>query len=181
VKRRLIFRGIALGLGFWLIGFIWFILALPGPAGNQKTDAIVVLTGGKGRIERGIEMLAKGYAQRLLVSGVYPRVSEARLATIKRAPPRLFTCCIDLGKMAVNTRTNAQETAQWMARNHFQSLRLITTDWHMPRARFELEQVIDPKIIIIEDGVKSHQGVYGLLIEYQKLLTRRIASLFNAD
>src|SRR3546814_2931561 len=63
-------RLISLLLLAWVLGFAWFALLLPLPAAPQKTDAIVVLTGGPGRIDRGLEMLEKGDAKRLLISGV---------------------------------------------------------------------------------------------------------------
>src|SRR3546814_8800901 len=39
----------------WVLGFAWFALLLPLPAAPQKTDGIVVLTGGPGRIDRALE------------------------------------------------------------------------------------------------------------------------------
>ena len=40
----------------WSLGFGLFTVSLPQPAGAERTDAVVVLTGGKGRIERGQTM-----------------------------------------------------------------------------------------------------------------------------
>jgi hypothetical protein len=37
-----------------------FALTLPKPAGDERTDAIVVLTGGPGRLERGFELMERG-------------------------------------------------------------------------------------------------------------------------
>src|SRR3546814_16197948 len=54
----------------WVLGFAWFAPLPPMPAPTQqKTDAIVVLTGGPGRIDRAPELLEAGQAKRLLVSG----------------------------------------------------------------------------------------------------------------
>ena len=170
-------RVIALIVLVWLLGLAWFIVSLPGPAGEQRTDAIVVLTGAKGRIERGLIQLQAKRAKRMLVSGVFPLVSENELAVVQNAPRKLFTCCIDLGKEAVNTRTNADETAAWMARNKFTSVRLITTDWHMPRARFELEQQVGDDVTIVPDAVKSAPGLFILITEYNKLIARRVSAL----
>ena len=172
-------RIIALIVLVWLLGLAWFIVSLPGPAGEQRTDAIVVLTGAKGRIERGLIQLQEKRAKRMLVSGVFPLVSENELAVVQNAPRKLFTCCIDLGKEAVNTRTNADETAAWLARNKFTSVRLITTDWHMRRARFELEQQVGDNVIIVPDAVKSAPGLFILITEYNKLIARRVSALFG--
>jgi hypothetical protein len=65
-------RILAFPLIAWLLGFIWFAGALPQPApAGEGTDVIVVLTGGTGRIERGVTLLREGSADRLLVSGVF--------------------------------------------------------------------------------------------------------------
>ncbi len=172
-------RLISLILLVWLLGLVWFILSLPGPGGVEKTDSIVVLTGGKGRIERGIEMMVQQRARRMLVSGVHPRVRKAELAIVQRAPLALFACCIDLGKQAVDTRTNADETVRWLQRNKFRSVRLITSDWHMPRAQFELERRIGPDVVIVSDAVKSAPQLLVLFTEYNKMLARRISALFG--
>ena len=63
-------RIIALVVLAWLLGFAWFSMALPQPADEERTDAVIVLTGAEGRIPRGLEVLEKGWAKRMLVSGV---------------------------------------------------------------------------------------------------------------
>ena len=61
----------------WAIGFLWFVAALPRPAEDSiKTDAVIVPTGGAGRIARGLEVLDKGLAEKMLVSGVDPEVLQ---------------------------------------------------------------------------------------------------------
>ncbi len=169
-------RILALILIAWLLGFVWFIVTLPSKTGAIKTDAIVVPTGGKGRIERGITALEAGYAKRMFVSGVDPSVREVELAAVQKAPPKLFACCIDLGKQAIDTASNATETAAWLKRHKYQSVRLVTNDWHMARARFELERVVGPDMPIISDAVETEPGMTILLIEYNKLIARRIAA-----
>ena len=52
----------------WLIGFVWFAFSLPQAAPlREATDVIVVPTGGVGRIDRGVELLRRGAADKLLV------------------------------------------------------------------------------------------------------------------
>ena len=54
--------------------------ALPGPAGAERTDGIVVLTGGPGRLARGFELIERGAAERMLISGVDARCGPEELA-----------------------------------------------------------------------------------------------------
>ncbi len=122
----------------WAFGFAVFMLMLPKPLNGFTSDAIVVPTGGAGRIDRGIALLRDHQAKRMLVTGVAPGVRPIDLALEYRTSPALFACCIDLGADAVDTRSNAEETAQWVRVHKYRSVRLVTSDWHVARARMEL-------------------------------------------
>lgn len=172
-------RLFALAVIAWLLGFAAFVVALPGPAASAHTDGIIVLTGGKGRIERGIALMERGAAKRMLVSGVDPSVRAAELIAVQNAPQQLFACCVDLGKTAIDTRTNAEESAAWINLHKFRTIRLVTTDWHMPRARFELARQLSADIVITNDAVESTPGLWVLMREYNKYWLRRISALFG--
>jgi uncharacterized SAM-binding protein YcdF (DUF218 family) len=159
----------------WALGFAAFMLALPTPLGNHPTDAIVVPTGAAGRIDRGITLLQQHQAKRLLISGVAPSVRPIDLALEYHVSPALFACCIDLGHQAVDTRSNAEETARWVQEHHYRSIRLVTSDWHMARARMELGNALGSDVAIVDDGVKGEPDLTLLLAEYNKLLLRRVA------
>jgi uncharacterized SAM-binding protein YcdF (DUF218 family) len=163
----------------WLLGLAWFAIFLPGPSAVARTDAIVVLTGGPGRFKRGLAVLAAGRAQRLLVSGVDRSVKRVEFDVAQRVPPQLSACCIDLGKDAVDTVSNAQEAAAWMHRHKFKSVRLITTDWHMRRARFELGRAMGRDTVIVSDAVPSQPNLLTLFVEYNKLLARLVSVAFG--
>ncbi|MBA3879960.1 MAG: hypothetical protein C0500_09620 [Sphingobium sp.] len=173
--RRLI-AAIALA---WVLGFGWFMLALPGPADARPTDAIVVLTGGAGRIDRGLELMQAHAAQRMLVSGVDPKVRPIELAAEYKASPALFACCIDLGHEAVDTRSNAEETRDWVRSHGYKSVRLVTSDWHLRRAQLELAHALGPGIAVEGDGVAGNPRAPLLLAEYNKYLVRRFALAFG--
>lgn len=163
----------------WLIGFVLFVGLLPRPAGDRKTDGIIVLTGGSHRIERGIALLEAGKARRMLVSGVNMSVRPREFIGEFRVPPRLFTCCVDLGQEAVDTRSNGAESADWVKRRRYKTIRLVTTDWHMRRARLELDQALPPGVTIVPDAVRSEPDLSILMTEYHKYLLRRAAVLFG--
>lgn len=163
----------------YLLGFAVFMLSVGSPAPPAKTDAIVVLTGGAGRIQRGLALLEAGHARRMLISGADPTVRPHELAAEYRVPARLFACCIDLGHEAVDTRSNAEETARWLRDRRYRSVRLVTADWHMPRARLELEAVLDPPVEVTGDGVATNPPFNMLVREYNKYLVRRAALLIG--
>jgi uncharacterized SAM-binding protein YcdF (DUF218 family) len=172
-------RVFAFALLAWILGFVWFALFLPQAAPLKPTDGVVVLTGGAYRIDRGLEILEAGKAKRMLVSGVDLDVKPAELAAQYKRPMKLFDCCIDLGFRAVDTRSNALETARWAARHKIRTLRLVTHDWHMRRARLELDQVLPDGIAVTNDAVETQPSLTVLFKEYHKYWLRGLTALLG--
>jgi uncharacterized SAM-binding protein YcdF (DUF218 family) len=174
---RWFFRILALALIAYGIGFALFAMLLPGPAGDERTDGIVVLTGGSGRLDRGFALIQRGVARRMLISGVAPTVRPQELVAAYHVDPRLFACCITLGREAFDTRSNAEEVAHWLQRQHFRSIRLVTNDIHMRRARFEIEKRVGTDVTIVSDAVPTESDMRQIFIEYNKYLLGRAADL----
>ena len=168
-------RTLALLILLYALGYVLFVVRLPRPADLRATDAIVVLTGARGRIERGLDLLERQKAKRMLISGVDRTVKPIELAVKTGRDRTLFECCIDLGRESVDTRSNAEETARWLDRHKFRTVRLVTTDWHMPRASFELSRRAGDKVEIVEDAIASDPNFRQLFTEYNKYLLRRAA------
>lgn len=159
----------------WALGFIWFAVFLPRPVVEPvRTDGVVALTGGGGRIPHALDVIEKGRANRLLVSGVDREVRPREFAVEYKVAERLMTCCIVLGYDAVDTRSNAVEATRWVRENKLRSVRLVTTDWHMRRAAFDLAAEAPKDLIIVEDAVPSKPSFRILFIEYNKLVARVI-------
>jgi uncharacterized SAM-binding protein YcdF (DUF218 family) len=173
----MISRVASLLLLLYAIGFILFAFTLGKPASAKAapTDAAVVLTGGSGRIEHAIDVLHQGKAKRLLVAGADPSVTKRDLAHAIPGSGSMLKCCVDLGSESVDTRSNAEEAARWLAKRNFHSLRLITSDWHMRRARYEFTRVLGHRYQIVDDGVATEPSFITLFAEYNKYLLRRIA------
>ncbi|MEO1221071.1 MAG: YdcF family protein [Pseudomonadota bacterium] len=163
----------------WALGFLWFTVALPQPAGEQKTDAVIVPTGGAGRIAQGLSVLEAGHAGRMLVTGVDPEVTPEEFAAEFEVPQGQMDCCVTLGFMAVDTRGNATETAAWVEQEQITSIRLVTTDWHMRRAAGEVSRTLPKGVTIVRDAVPSAPTLASLFLEYHKLIASFIAGLFG--
>lgn len=175
----MIYRIAALILVAWALGFVVFMMSLGQPLDPAtKTDGIVVLTGAPGRIDRGLEVLEQHSAQRMLVSGVGREVRPKELAA-QYHETKLFSCCVDLGWEAVDTVSNAEETAKWVRGYHYKSVRLVTSDWHMPRARLELAHQLGSDVKVIGDPVRSSPRFFTLLREYHKYLFRSVALMLG--
>ncbi|HEY5597180.1 MAG TPA: YdcF family protein, partial [Kiloniellales bacterium] len=158
-NRRLLWRlaGLAgLVVAAWLSGLVWFTAQLPSTVDDptRATDAIVVLTGGSGRVLEGIELLAAGRARKLLISGVNPGVDMEELLRFSQRSPAELECCVTLGYQASSTFGNAIETARWMRGNGLHSLRLVTAAYHMPRSLLQFRRAM-PEIDIIPHPVFS--------------------------
>ena len=163
----------------YVIGFVLFAVSMARPAGAERTDAVVVLTGGKGRIERGIAVMREGTAERMLISGADPSVTRADLARRLGPDSRpTLRCCVDLGSESVDTRSNAEEARRWMEGRRYTSLRLVTSDWHMRRAAAEFRHDL-PDVTIIEDAVPTRPSLFTLGFEYNKFVLRRAALLLD--
>lgn len=164
-------------LMLYALGFVFFAVTLGKPAKPKAppTDAAVVLTGAKGRIEQAITVLRDGKAKRLLVSGADPLVTKADLVRRLHGNAQLVKCCVDLGSESVDTRSNAEEALRWLTRHNFHSVRLITSDWHMRRASYEFHRVLGDKYRIVPDAVRSEPSFLILFGEYNKYVLRRVA------
>ena len=143
----------------WSGGLAWFADA--AREGRQQparaTEAIVVPTGGSGRLEEGLRLLESGLAQALFVTGVAEGVESAELRA--RNDPALWACCVALGYEADDTAANAREAAAWMAGRSFTSLRLVTGGYHMPRAMMEFRSAMPSATLLAHPVFPEHVKV----------------------
>lgn len=156
IKRFLsaVALGLLMAVSLWLMGLIWFVTQMPSPNRlqvNYPADAIVVLTGGQGRIEYGLSLLQQGMGKQMLVSGVHQETDKTEIFShFRRTRPAEYDrlqARIVLGKRALDTRGNALETAEWVKKNHFKSLHLVTANYHLPRSLVEFRRVL-PQITL---------------------------------
>jgi uncharacterized SAM-binding protein YcdF (DUF218 family) len=136
------------------LGFIGFLSQLRGAEAEPAShaDGIVVLTGGSSRVSDAMELLAGGYGKRLLISGVHPTSAASDISRSLSDNQSLLSCCVDLDRSAVNTRSNAAETRRWAHERGFTSLIVVTSNYHMPRAIVELTHAM-PDIRLIPFAV----------------------------
>lgn len=178
----------------WAAGLVWFLCQIPREAARDttSTDAIVVLTGGAGRIEYGLKLLAEGRAKRLFISGMESKLTPDQL--VERIPAQQRDrieerpdSVIMLGFDARNTIGNAMETGRWMREQRFSSIRLVTANYHIPRAVNEFSFAL-PQATIISDPVltddyqlsdllRGEGSARIILSEYHKLLAAELRHL----
>ena len=180
-----LFASFAVLAAAWVGGLVWFAGIIPDSVADMttRTDAIVVLTGGQGRLESGLRLLAEDRADRLFVSGVYRGIDVKSLLGMFRRTPDGIEDRVGIGD-AVNTAGNAAETAEWIRRHGVKSIRLVTASYHMPRSLLEFHHALpDVEIIphpVFSENVKQKEwwawpGTAALIArEYSKYLLVRL-------
>jgi len=178
----------------WLGAFGWFVRTVNSYPQHDttKADAIIVLTGGGGRVESGLQLLANGRGKALFISGVNKNVPLGDL--INKAPMGIREVLgvlslgkITLGRDATNTIGNAEESAQWVRRRDYQTVLLVTADYHMPRSLVEFRAAL-PEVTFIPTVVKTQDYAKLdwlndpamrelMLAEFHKLVAARLRHL----
>ena len=140
-------------LGLWAIGLSRYVGDIPKVVEDKttRTDAIVVLTGGSGRLTVGLNLLSKDLADLMFVSGVYRGLDVRKLLEVVHHDASKLETRINIGN-AINTHENAEETTKWVAEKNLRSLRLVTAAYHMPRSLLEFRNRM-PGIKIIANPV----------------------------
>ncbi len=186
---RSLAAGMLVGLALWVAGLAWFATLVPRSVAdpNARTDVIVVLTGGPERVRQGLDLLRAGLAGKLFISGVYEGVDVAKILSVSGEGSADLACCIELGHDAADTVGNARETAAWIEAGDYRSLRLVTSDYHMPRSLAVFRRAM-PHVDLIAHPVFSDTfrmaswwrspGTAGLLAsEFNKFLIVRLSGL----
>ena len=138
-RRKYPLVAVAVLLATLIASFQHFVLTLPKATTGQIqfTDGIVVMTGGQQRLDDGVRLLTQGFADKMLISGVGKGVNRAILVQalgLSEAQINTLFCCVELDHAAQDTFGNAKSTREWSHSHGMQSLRLVTANYHMPRA-----------------------------------------------
>jgi uncharacterized SAM-binding protein YcdF (DUF218 family) len=151
--------------------------AVGGPA---SADAIVVLTGGEHRIQEGMRLFREARARRILISGVNRNTTREDLRRSSGLPNTLFDCCVDIGYAARDTSGNATEARDWAQIWGFNTLIVVTSNYHMPRSLLELSRALPdteltPHPVISRNYQAEHWWLYPsamrlIISEYLKVI-----------
>lgn len=167
--------------GAGLFAFAERVRSLTPASEPAPADAIVALTGPSSeRIATAIRLLEARKGERVLVSGVNPEVRRDELRAVTPGSNRLYDCCVDLGFDAEDTMGNAQEIGAWAQAKGFDSLIVVTSDYHMPRSILEIRGMA-PGVDLTAHAVrtesldsdqwwKSQTGLRRMTLEYNKYL-----------
>lgn len=162
----------------WAVGLQGFIQSLPtDPAIDSDIEAVIVLTGGQGRLAAGFQLLEVNSGARLLISGVGAGVRAADLVV-----PESIESRVDLGRTAANTVGNAVESREWAKERGIARAVLVTSDLHLPRSLL-LFRHLAPDIEVVPYPVagpgdnphdRSLAWYAAAAVEYSKSIVMRI-------
>jgi len=144
----------ALGLFVILIAIADFLIFAGRVSSSQApeltgtADAVVVLTGGPGRIPAALELVELGMAERVLISGVSSGIEMSDIEANQGGSAEIYACCTDIGAWATSTITNAEEASAWARGRGYRRLVLVTSDYHMPRSLVEFRRALPDAEII---------------------------------
>jgi uncharacterized SAM-binding protein YcdF (DUF218 family) len=156
---RRFMHAVLLVVAAWFFGLLIFAASIPTKVRDPetKTDAIVVLTGGGERLSEAFDLLSRGLAPRLYISGIAANVDltqvASKVAEAGGAVPDEATmkCCVTVDR-AQNTVGNAVESAQWITGQKIASIRLVTANYHMNRSLLEFRRTI-PSLQVVPNPV----------------------------
>ena len=161
------------------LAFAQYVDRLKQPDVFPAADGIAVWTGkGGGRLQTGAALLEMQRGERLLISGVHEDNGLAEIKDITGLSAELAECCLDLDYAAKDTIGNARETASWAGALGYRHIILVTSAYHMPRAKVEIASAagrirVTPFPVERADSrkwYKSADRTKRLLQEYSKLL-----------
>ena len=152
-----------------------------------QVDAIVVLAGGKGRIEEGIRLFREGRGTWLFLVGVDPTVRKADLYRPKSGDPPSDNVILE--KMSRNTLENAIYGRDVLVEHKVRSVLLITSRYHLKRSAILFRNALPPEVALYSHPVDSsnvkeewwhHVGTFRLLFsEFYKYCIFRVFFLFS--
>lgn len=182
-SRKILLRAMTAFL-LWVLGYGLYALSaltMRPQEPDRMTDAVVVFTGGSGRIEEGLRLLDEGRAPRLYISGVHADTPKADLLRTWSGSPE----SVEIGQSSTTTTQNAEEVRGWLAVNpDIHTLRLVTSNYHMNRSLIELKNAVpDIEILahpIVQPDINAaHRYFWHVLFsEYHKALYRWVFLIF---
>ena len=156
---------------------------------SQKADAIVVLAGGKGRVEEGIRLFRESRGKFLFFVGVDPSVRKSDLYRPRPGDPSAEN--VFLEKSSRNTLENSIYGRDVIVSSGVRSILLITSRYHLKRASILFRHSLPRDITIIPYPVDTvnlkeswwnHGGSFHLLFrEFYKYCMLRMFFLLAPE
>jgi uncharacterized SAM-binding protein YcdF (DUF218 family) len=149
--RRIVVALLGLLATLVAVELVFFAAIMATGDGADEADAVVVFGGAAGRIQTGYRLMRAGRAQYLLISTATPGAAALYDARYGGGDPvrHLYET------QARTTLENAVHSGEIIRREGLDSVILVTSRWHMPRAYLMLESQL------VGSGVKVYRHAAG--------------------
>ena len=140
MKVKLLFLLILITFGILIsLGFINFYNSIKNYSSTEHSlvQGVAVLTGGRGRIAKGIKSFKNNPSSYLIISGVNKKIKN-----IEVIPEELLESDkVFIDRKSETTMDNAEEIIKWSLKNNITTINIITSDYHMPRSMLILQKI----------------------------------------
>jgi uncharacterized SAM-binding protein YcdF (DUF218 family) len=138
----------------------------------RRSDAVVVIAGGPLRLKKGIELVERGIAPLLIVSnphGTWAYKEEAPHLCDQRGRKRSYeVVCFD--PSPESTQGEARFVQQIAAARHLRSIVLVTSYFHVTRARIEMRRCYHGRLAVIGTPLNNPwKEPFYIALEWPKL------------
>jgi len=132
----------------------------------QHADVVVVLSGSKDRLPKGVELMRRGVAPALVISdGAVPGWPEAN--RLCRGGEKFSVICFHASPYS--TRGEAHFVAALMKRRGWRHVVVVTSRYHVIRARMDFRRCIDGDVKGVGASTSLDSWIAGALQEWPKL------------
>lgn len=181
LSRRLFHVFLSVGLLFLLLGLWRVSLEVKRVQGSDITawtqshsaDCAVVLTGGRGRVSEGFDLLSQGRVKKLIISGVYPKASLREIFPQWLFYGNLSEKDVILEKISRTTYGNAKQSFAIVTVLDCRDIVLITSRLHMYRALSIFQSLFPDDFPIYERSIlagRRRPSLMDLSVEVMKSL-----------
>jgi uncharacterized SAM-binding protein YcdF (DUF218 family) len=149
----------------WLAACFWLV-AHPAQNRPVRSDAILVLGSPTvdGRLETGLRLADEGYAGTLVISIGWAK-GRQRIAACADDNPRYRVICFQPDP--TTTRGEAEELGRLARQNHWHSVLVVTSTYHLSRARLIVDRCMPGTVrMVAAPGEPSLKG-WGYQFLYQ--------------
>jgi uncharacterized SAM-binding protein YcdF (DUF218 family) len=149
VARRVLVV-LAVLVGAWLVAcavlFVWPPAETGAPA---RANAVVVLSGAKNRLTKGEQLIRAGVAPVLAISSVLetPKWLAARRLCRAGRYHRARVLCFEASPFS--TRGEAETMSRIARRNHWSSLAIVSSTFHLTRAKLLFRRCFAGKLSFV--------------------------------
>ena len=148
---------------------------------SNSESAVIVLTGGKGRFEKGFSLLRDNVSDKLFISGVFPGVDLKKSISLENRDRDLFDCCVFSDSKAVNTVQNAKEVNKWLTEYKISKLFVVSSYYHLPRVKIIFEKEMpekEMKLIPVDEKFLGKKNLFDYFFNIKLIITEYFKILF---